>query len=299
MALFKGLSAFPITPTTPEGQVIATDLQRLVRRIEAGGADSVGLLGSTGTYMFLSRIERRRAVAAAVEASSSIPIIVGVGAMRTDEAQVLARDAAQEGAAGLLLAPVSYTPLTENEVFQHFLAVASATDRPLCIYSNPGTTNFTFSPDLVARLAEIPTISAIKLPLPASGDIASDLAAFRQAAPGLSIGYSGDWGCKAALLAGADCWYSVVGGLFPEHAAALTTAAMRGDRETADRCDAVFADLWDLFCGHGSVRLMYAAANMLGLTESQPPRPLLTPDPTLLARLDTALSISQGANVRV
>lgn len=289
MALFSGLSAFPITPMTLEGEVIVSDLQRLVRRIEVGGADSVGLLGSTGTYMFLSRDERRRALAGAVEAVISIPIIVGVGAMRTDEAVALARDAASEGAAGLLLAPVSYTPLTDEEVFQHFLAVASATDLPLCIYSNPGTTNFTFSPDLVARLAKIPTVAAIKLPLPSARDIAFDLAAFRQRAPGLSIGYSGDWGCKEALLAGADCWYSVAGGLLPGHAAALTAAAIQGDREEADRRDAAFAGLWDLFRAHGSLRLMYAAANMLGLTEAQPPKPLQALNEALQARLAAAL----------
>lgn len=89
--------------------------------------------------------------------------------------------------------PHCYTPLTGEEVFQHFLADARATDLPLCVYSNSGTTNFTFRPELVARLAAIPTVAAIKLPLPAFGDIAADLAAFRQAAPGLSIGYSGDW----------------------------------------------------------------------------------------------------------
>ena len=289
MALFAGLSAFPITPMTPEGEVIAPDLQRLVRRIEAGGADSVGLLGSTGTYMFLGREARRGAVAAAVEAVASIPVMVGVGAMRTDEAQALARDAAEEGAAGLLLAPVSYTPLTEDEIFQHFLAVASATDLPLCIYSNPGTTNFAFSPNLVARLAAIPTVAAIKLPLPASGDIASDLEAFRLAAPGLSIGYSGDWGCKEALLAGADCWYSVAGGMFPEHVAALAAAAMKGDREAADRCDAALAGLWDLFRLHGSLRLMYAAANLLGLTAAQPPQPLLGPGAALQRQLAAVL----------
>ncbi len=133
MPLFSGLSAFPITPLTTAGEIIATDLVRLVRRIEAGGADSIGLLGSTGTYMFISREQRRRAVATAVGAATSIPVIVGVGAMRTDEAQSLARDATTEGAAGLLLAPVSYTPLTEDEVFEHFLAVASASDLPLCL----------------------------------------------------------------------------------------------------------------------------------------------------------------------
>ena len=289
MALFSGLSAFPITPMTPEGGVIVPDLQRLVRRIEAGGADSIGLLGSTGTYMFLSRDERRRAVAAAVEAAGSVPVMVGVGALRTDEAEAVARDAAAEGAAGLLLAPVSYNPLTEEEVFQHFVAVAAASDLPLCIYSNPGTTNFTFSPEFVARLAAIPAVAAIKLPLPSSRDMAADLAAFRQAAPGLSVGYSGDWGCNEALLAGADCWYSVAAGLFSEPVAALAAAAMKGDRAVAERCDADFAGLWDLFRAHGGLRVMYAAANMLGLTEAQPPRPLLPLMEDVRRRLAAAL----------
>ena len=291
MPLFSGLSAFPITPLTTAGEVLAADLGRLVRRIESGGADSIGLLGSTGTYMFIGREQRRRAVATAVGAAGSIPVIVGVGAMRTDEAQSLARDAATEGAAGLLLAPVSYTPLTEEEVFEHFLAVASASDLPLCIYSNPGTTNFTFRPAFVARLATIATIAAIKLPLPPSGDIAADLTAFRQAAPGLSVGYSGDWGCKDALLAGADCWFSVAGGLFPERAAALTAAAIKGDQEEADRQDAAFAGLWSLFRAHGGLRVMYAAANMLGLTDAQPPRPLLGADEGLRTRIASALPI--------
>jgi 4-hydroxy-tetrahydrodipicolinate synthase len=283
MRLFSGLSAFPITPMTSAGEVIATDLSRLVRRIEEGGADSVGLLGSTGTYMFLDQEQRRRAVATAVQATS-LPVMVGVGAMRTDDARSLVRDAVAEGAAGLLLAPVSYTPLTEDEVFEHFRAVASESDLPLCIYSNPGTTRFTFRPEFVVRLAALPTIAAIKLPLP-SGDIATDLALYRQAAPRLSIGYSGDWGCKEALLAGADCWFSVAGGLFTEQAAAVTAAAMKGDHEEAGRLDAAFAGLWDLFRTHGSLRLMYAAANLLGLTEAEPPRPLLAADAALRAQL--------------
>ena len=288
MNIFSGLSAFPITPMTPEGQVIAGDLARLVRRIEDGGADSVGLLGSTGAYMFLSREERRRAVVAAVGSVTSIPVIVGVGAMRTDEARALARDAAESGAAGLLLAPVSYTPLTEQEVYSHFEAVASATDLPLCIYSNPGATKFTFSPALVARLADLPNVAAIKLPLPA-GDLPSDLAGFRAAAPGLSVGYSGDWGCKEALLAGADCWFSVAGGLFPEAASALTRAAMAGDRIEADRWDARFADLWALFRAHGGLRIVHEAARMKGLTEARLPLPLLGMDDDLRATLASAL----------
>lgn len=57
----------------------------------------------------------------------------------------LARDAQEAGASGLLLAPVSYAPLTDEEVFQHFGAVVEAGRLLMCIYNNPRTTRFTFS----------------------------------------------------------------------------------------------------------------------------------------------------------
>ena len=290
MTRFAGLSAFPITPATPDGRVIEADLRAILQRIADGRADTVGLLGSTGTYMFLDRDERRRAVAIAAETLTSTPIIAGVGALRTDEARALARDAAAEGAAGLLLAPVSYTPLTEEEVFRHFAAVAEATDTPIFIYNNPSTTNFTFRPALVARLADaIPSIAASKLPLP-KGAIAADLKLYREAAPRLTIGYSGDWGCKDGLLAGADAWFSVAGGMFTQRAAALTAAARRGDRAEADRLDAEFGPLWEVFKLTGGMRAIYAAANALGLTLAQPPLPVLPLEGELRARLEAVIA---------
>jgi dihydrodipicolinate synthase/N-acetylneuraminate lyase len=144
MPLFHGLSAFPITPADEGGRVDTRALGTLLGRLQAAGVDSVGLLGSTGTYAYLTRSERRRAIEAAAEAMGGrIPIIVGIGALRTDDAKNLAQDAQEAGADGLLLAPVSYTPLTNEEVLQHFAAVAGASDLPLCIYNNPSTTRFT------------------------------------------------------------------------------------------------------------------------------------------------------------
>ncbi|MGQ3277959.1 MAG: dihydrodipicolinate synthase family protein, partial [Shinella sp.] len=103
MTLFSGLSAFSITPTDTAGRVDTAALARLLERIVMAGAHSIGLLGSTGGYAFLSREERRRAVAAAVESvGGRIPLIVGVGALRTDEAEMLAHDASKAGADGLL-----------------------------------------------------------------------------------------------------------------------------------------------------------------------------------------------------
>lgn len=87
----------------------------LVERLDAAEVDSIGILGSTGTYMYLSRAERRRAVEAAhAVLKGRRTLMAGVGALRTDEAVALAKDAEAAGADALLLAPVSYTPLTQE-----------------------------------------------------------------------------------------------------------------------------------------------------------------------------------------
>nr|WP_246547649.1 dihydrodipicolinate synthase family protein [Ancylobacter defluvii] len=289
--MFRGLSGFSLTPTDAEGRVQADLLGRLLQRIQAAGVDSLGLLGSTGGYAYLALAERQRAVRAAVEAvGGQMPIIVGVGALRTDEALALARDARKAGADGLLLAPVSYTPLTQEEAFQHIAAVAEAGELPLCIYNNPGTTKFIFGEDLIARLALVPNIAAIKMPLPADGDFAGELARLRARTPdGFAIGYSGDWGAAEALLAGGDAWYSVVAGLLPVPALKLLRAAQAGDAAEVRRLDAAFQPLWHLFREFGSFRVMYVIAELLGLCQLEPPRPILPLAGEVRPRVEAAL----------
>ena len=277
MTLFRGLSAFPLTPTDAEGHVDTEALARFLERIHHAGADSIGLLGSTGGYAYLTREQRKRAVQAAVECiGGKTPLVVGVGALRTDEAQALARDAKSAGADGLLLAPMSYVPLNEDEVFQHFVAVAEAGDLPLCIYNNPSTTRFTFSDALIARLSAVSNIVAVKMPLAADDDYAGELARLRQMTPDtFTIGYSGDWGAADALLAGCDTWYSVAAGLLAAPALALTRAAQSGDAVEAARLNGAFEPLWALFKRYGSFRVMFVIADLLGLAHVQPPRPVL------------------------
>ena len=291
MTLFAGLSAFSLTPADDEGQLKPELLQHFLEPIVAAGADSIGLLGSTGGYAYLSPEARKRTLRAAVECTAGrTPLIVGVGALTTDLAEDLARDAREAGADGLLLAPMSYQPLTEEEVFRHFEAVAAAGGLPLCIYNNPGTTKFTFSPDLIARLAELPNVIAVKMPLAADGDYAGEMQRLRAMTPeDFAIGYSGDWGAKDALLAGGACWYSVVAGLLPEPAFALTRAAQAGNAAGAERIDHAFAPLWALFREFGSFRVMFAIAESLGFGPITPPRPILTLEPAYRERVELAL----------
>jgi 4-hydroxy-tetrahydrodipicolinate synthase len=275
--LLRGLSTFPITPADAEGRVDLAALRRLVARLNAAKVNSIGLLGSTGTYAYLSRSERRRALDAALEeVAGQVPILVGVGALRTDETVRLAQDAKAAGAAAGLLAPVSYTPLTEDEVFEHFATVARESGLPLCIYDNPSTTHFRFSPALIGRLSRLPGIIAVKSPAPEPQAVAAHLADLRRVVPdGFSLGYSGDWNSVEALIAGGDAWYSVVAGLFPRTAMAIVQAVQSGDDAGARRLNERLEPLWSLFKEFSSLRVMYASADLLGICRAEPPRPIL------------------------
>ncbi len=276
MTPFNGLIAYPITPADAAGRVDAAALGRLLDRPVQAGVHGVRLLGSTGTYPYLTRAERRRAVeAAAPIVAGRVPLLVGVGALRTDDAVALAGDALAAGADAGLLAAVSYIPLRDDEVFAHVQAVA-ATGLPICLYDNPGTTGFTFSPALIARLSRVPGVRAAKVPAPEADAAPAALAGLRAAcAPGFQVGCSVDARAAEALLAGADAWHSVAAGLFPVPCLEVAIAARAGDAAAARRLNARLQPLWDLFARHTGLRVVYAAANRLGLCDAAPPRPVL------------------------
>ena len=277
MTIFQGLSAFPLTPTDAEGRVQADDLRRLLTRLVDAEVHSIGLLGSTGTFAYLDRDQRRRAIEIAVaHVGGKVPILAGIGALRTDDTVRFGQDAKAAGADAVLVAPVSYLPLNDEDVFVHLETVAASVDLPLCIYNNPITTHFTFGPDLIGRLSRMPNVVAVKTPAPAAAAVADDLRALRAACrPGFAIGYSMDRNAGEAVLAGGEAWYSVIGGTFPRIARRIVMAARAGDAAETRRLVAHLDPLWRLGAEVGSIRVMYAAANLLGLTDAQPPRPVL------------------------
>jgi 4-hydroxy-tetrahydrodipicolinate synthase len=291
MLRITGLSAFPITPSDADGRVDAAALRRLLEPLAAAGVDSIGLLGSTGTYTYLSRDERRRAVEIAAETvSGRAPLLVGIGALRTDEAIRLARDARAAGAAAGLLAPVSYTPLTEDELVAHFEAVAGEGGLPLVLYDNPATTHVRFSPELIGRIARLPGVVAAKCPAPEPAAVGAGVSALRAAVPaGFPVGFSGDWNVTEALIAGGGAWFSVAAGLFPQPCRAIVRAVEAGDADRARTLNAALEPLWALFKTHSSLRVVYALADILGLCRAEPPRPIRPLPPEVRTEIAGAL----------
>jgi len=267
-AVFTGLSAFPLTPLADD-RVDERAFAGIVERLAAAGVDSITALGSTGCSAYLTAEERARVARLAVRHAGETPVFVGVSALRTSQVLEHVRGAETAGARGLLLAPMTYQPLTEDDVFELFRAVSGSTALPVIVYDNPATTHFTFTTELYGRIARLPGIASIKIPgVPHEPGSARDrVGAVRAAVPEhVTVGVSGDATAATGLGAGCDAWYSVIAGALPEPALRITRAAREG-RLAAARAESERLDpLWRLFAEFGgSLRVVAAIAERLGI----------------------------------
>lgn len=291
-----GLSAFPLTPLR-DGDLDEPALEGIIDLLVDASVDSIGVLGSTGVYTYLTREQRRRVVEITVRRSGDLPVLAGIGHCATDEVLALAEDAQRAGADAVLLAPVTYQALTDDEVVGLFEDVARELSVPLVVYDNPGTTHVDLSLETYARIAELPQVAAVKIPpVPAEPAAARErIAEVRAAVPErVRIGVSGDAVGATGLLAGCDLWFSALAGTLPAPLLEITRGALAGREQEALALSARLQDLWDLFaeCG-GSLRVVAEVARQLGLAREpvlpQPLRPLALAQQDRVARALAAL----------
>ena len=204
--------------------------------------------------------------------------MVSIGALRCRDVCNLADDAQKAGVKAVLLAPLSYQPLSDDEVFGLYRDVSSTLSVPLCIYDNPQTTKFEFSNELYGRLCTLPNIAAIKIGhIPQGlGEAKAFIDRMREFVPShVKIGISGDAQAARGLSAGCDCWFSVLGGLFPDLALKLQKEAEKKKNGNDNSFSQTLAPLFDLFIRSGSLRVIATAAELLNKTDHPSlPRPL-------------------------
>jgi 4-hydroxy-tetrahydrodipicolinate synthase len=293
--MFTGLSAFAPTPLT-EAAVDETAYGRLIARLARAGVDSIGALGSTGSYAYLDRAERARAVAVAVRHAGEVPVIAGVGALRVRDILHHVEDAQKAGASAVILAPMTYEALSDDEVFALYEEVCANLSVPLAVYDNPVATRVTFSDELHARVAQLRPVAAIKLPLPAAGVdvLAARVARLRALIPAtVAIGVSGDDAAAAGLSAGCELWFSVLGGTLPVECLELVRAAQAGSVDDASAASERLQPLWQLFARYGTYRVIAALNEQLGLvTRMNLPRPVRPIDAEGMRRVAEALAVA-------
>ncbi len=166
--MFRGSIPALVTPFRDEAFDEAAFREFVAWQISEG---SHGLVpcGTTGESATLTHEEHARVVGACVEvAAGRVPVIAGCGSNSTAVARQLMKSAESLGAdAALIVAPYYNRPNQEG-IYAHFAALADASPLPIVAYNVPGRTVTDILPETLGRLAEIPTVVAIK---DASGDL--------------------------------------------------------------------------------------------------------------------------------
>jgi 4-hydroxy-tetrahydrodipicolinate synthase len=216
---FAGVTVALVTPFR-NGEIDFGGLRQLVDWHVEQGTDCLSPVGTTGESPTLDHEEHERVIAAVVEqARGRIKVVPGTGSNSTREAIRLTRFAKRAGADGALMVGPYYNKPTQEGYYRHFAAVAEACDLPIVLYNIPGRTASNITPETIARLAEIPSIVAIK---EATGSL--DQASHIASVCDLTI-LSGDDSLTLPLMSiGGRGVVSVVGNLAPRDVKALVSA---------------------------------------------------------------------------
>jgi 4-hydroxy-tetrahydrodipicolinate synthase len=220
---FAGVTVALVTPFR-NGDIDEARLRQLVDWHVEQGTDGLAPVGTTGESPTLNHDEHERVIALVVEhARGRLKVMAGTGSNSTREAIRLTRFAHRAGADGALMVGPYYNKPTQEGYYRHFAAVAEAVPLPIVLYNIPGRTASNILPETIARIANIPTVVAVK-EATGSMDQASQIAALCD----LTL-LSGDDSLTLPLLSiGGRGVVSVVGNLVPRDVLALVHAFETG-----------------------------------------------------------------------
>ena len=191
-----------VTPFDENNAVDFAEAVVLAKWLLANGSDALVINGTTGESPTTSAREKAALIKVIVEAIGAEKVIAGVGGNNTAEVIEAAHDAKAAGAGAILAVVPYYNKPSQEGLYQHFKAVASATDLPVMLYNVPSRTITNLEPATVLRLAtDCPTIVAIK---EASANLQQVGEVLRQTPESFDV-YSGDDGTILPLLALGGC----------------------------------------------------------------------------------------------
>jgi 4-hydroxy-tetrahydrodipicolinate synthase len=262
--------------------------EKLIEQQVAAGIDGIVPVGTTGESPTLDHEEHARVIELAVKAARGrCKVIAGTGSNATSEAVSLTLEAERLGADAALLVAPYYNKPSQEGLFQHYRAIASASKLPLILYSIPGRCGIEIAVETVARLAqECPTVVAIK----EAGGTVERVSALRAVLPDAFEILSGDDSLTLPFIsAGAVGVISVASNRIPAEVGALVKAALRGDYAEAQRLHRKFYTLFkDLFVEPNPVPIKYAMSRT-GLMTGDVRLPLCAMSEGNRARLDKVL----------
>ena len=152
-----------VTPFRPDGSVDFERFRALASYLVDNGSDGVVVAGTTGESPTLTDAERLDLFAAVVdEVGDRATVVAGTGTYSTAHSVHLTAQAHALGVDGFLVVTPYYNKPPPRGIVEHFKAIAAESDRPIIVYNIPARVVLNIEPETIVRLAEIPTVKAVK-----------------------------------------------------------------------------------------------------------------------------------------
>jgi 4-hydroxy-tetrahydrodipicolinate synthase len=285
--MFTGCGTALVTPFSSDGSLDEPALRRLVRRQIDAGINFLVPCGTTGEIPTLTRAEHLRVVEITLEeAKGKVPVAGGAGGYNTAEVIELGHALLRLGVDGLLSVTPYYNKPTQEGLYQHYKAIASAVPLPIIVYSVQGRTGCNVEPATMKRLAEIDNIVAIK---EASGDI-GQMAQMAHRLPERIDILCGDDAIAIPLISlGGRGVISVVSNEIPGEMTKLTQLAMAGDFAAARALQRRWLPLMEVNFVESNPIPVKAAMAMMGLLEPNWRLPMTPPSEASRAKIEAVL----------
>ena len=271
---FSGTYTAIITPFKKSGEIDDAALARVIQHQMKGGVDGIVPVGTTGESPTLDYEEHIHVIKRSIDvADGRVKVLAGTGGNSTSEAIYLTKMAKKAGADGSLQVAPYYNKPTQEGLFQHFKAIADATDLPLILYSIPGRCGIEIGVETVKRLADAcRTVVGIK----EAGGSADRVSQLRAAlGPRFTI-LSGDDSLTLPFMSvGAHGVVSVASNVIPKEVSQMVAAFAQGKPDAALKLHSRYYPLFkDLFIETNPVPVKAAMA-MLGICDEQYRLPLV------------------------
>jgi 4-hydroxy-tetrahydrodipicolinate synthase len=281
--MFTGCGTALATPFRQDQSLDEGTLRRLVRRQIDAGINFLVPCGTTGESPTLSQAEQKRVVEITVEeARGRVPVLAGAGGYNTAEVIERALEFKSIGADGILSVTPYYNKPSQEGLYQHYKAIASAVALPIVLYNVPGRTGCNIEPATVTRLAEIDNIVGVK---EASGNI-GQMAAIAARVPERFLVLSGDDSITVPLIAlGGRGIISVVANEIPAEMTRLTQLALANDFPAAREIHCRYLPLMEVNFVESNPMPVKAAMALMGLLEPVWRLPLVAPKAENLAKI--------------
>ena len=264
MKTLQGTGVALVTPFKEDKTIDVPALERLVHSQVENGVDYLVVLGTTAETPTLSTEEKELVKKTVKQANNGrLPMVLGVGGNNTQTIVEQVREVSPKDYIAILSVTPYYNKPSQEGLYQHYKAVAEATELPILLYNVPSRTGVNMDYRTTLRLAkEVPNIIGIK---EASGNIVQIMHLLRGRRENFLVISGDDATALPTVLLGGDGTISVLGQAFPERYSQMIRQGLQGNYKEANTIQYQLLEVMELIFKEGNPVGIKALLSLLGV----------------------------------